>query len=34
MVTDYNETDPSDHFEMYRNIKFLCCVIGINLVLH
>ena len=33
MVTDGNQTYRGDHFEMYRNIKLLCCVIGTNTLL-
>ena len=32
MMTDDNETNHGDHFEMYRNIKLLCYVIGTNIV--
>ena len=33
MVTYRNLTQLGDHFEMYRNIKSLCCVAGTNVVL-
>ena len=32
MVTDHNQTYHSDNFEIYRNIKTLCCVTGTNSV--
>ena len=32
MVTDGNQTNQGDHFEMYRNIKSLHCVTGTNSV--
>ena len=28
MVTDSNQTHHGDHFEMYRNVESLCCVVG------
>ena len=33
MVTYSNQTHPGDHFEIHRNIKSLCCMIGTNIVL-
>ena len=30
MVTDGYQTCSGDHFEMYRNIKSLCCTPGIT----
>lgn len=30
MLTDDGQTYPGGHFEMYTNIKSLCCVIGTN----
>ena len=32
-MTDGNQTSWDDHFEMYRNIKSLCCVTGANILL-
>ena len=34
MVTDDNQTNNGDHFEMYRNIESLCCVPETNRVLY
>ena len=33
MVINGNWTYCGDHFEMYRNIELLCCIVGINIVL-
>ena len=33
MVTDGNQSYCGDHFEMYRNIKSLCCTPATNVVL-
>ena len=33
MVTDGNQTYHDEHFEKYRNIKTVCCITGINIVL-
>ena len=33
MVTYHNQTYCGDHFEMYRNIKSLCCVTRTKIVL-
>ena len=33
MVTYCNYTYHGDHFEIYRNIKSLCCTTGTNIVL-
>ena len=33
MLKDCSQTYPLDHFEMYRNIKLLCCVTETNIVL-
>ena len=30
-MTDDNQTQCDDHFEMYTNIKSLCCVTGTNI---
>ena len=32
LVTDDSYSYHGDHFEMYRNIKLLCWVLGINIV--
>ena len=34
MVTDGIYTYPGDHFEMYRTIESICCVMGTNIVLY
>ena len=31
MVTEGNWMYQGDHFEMYRNLKLLCCVSGTNI---
>ena len=31
MMTDDNQTDHGDHFEMHRNTEALCCIKGTNM---